>query len=161
MGTVRSFEGRHALVTGAASGIGKATALELARRGARVALADIDDEGARATADAVRQLGRRKDQVSTHRVDMAEQEEVDALAASLGEALVREFARAGATITLVARRKGRLEEIAAQLGTPTFRSWSCGLRSRRERGQLNAGSPLALLGQIQFTIPAPGGRCGS
>src|ERR1700722_13352609 len=83
MGTVRSFEGRHALVTGAASGIGKATALELARRGARVALADIDDEGARATADAVRQLGRRKDQVSTHRVDMAEQEEVDALAASV------------------------------------------------------------------------------
>jgi NAD(P)-dependent dehydrogenase (short-subunit alcohol dehydrogenase family) len=83
MGTVRSFEGRHALVTGAASGIGKATALELARRGARLALADIDDEGARATADAVRQLGRGKDRVSTHRVDMAEQEEVDALAASV------------------------------------------------------------------------------
>jgi NAD(P)-dependent dehydrogenase (short-subunit alcohol dehydrogenase family) len=37
----RRFEGRAALVTGAASGIGRATALAVAREGARVVVADI------------------------------------------------------------------------------------------------------------------------
>lgn len=45
------FQNRTALVTGGASGIGRATALKLAGDGARVVLADIDEEGARAVAD--------------------------------------------------------------------------------------------------------------
>jgi NAD(P)-dependent dehydrogenase (short-subunit alcohol dehydrogenase family) len=40
---VGRVDGKVAIVTGAASGIGRATALALAREGARVALADIDD----------------------------------------------------------------------------------------------------------------------
>ncbi len=43
------FQGRVAAVTGAASGIGRALAEELARRGAHLALADIDDVGLAAT----------------------------------------------------------------------------------------------------------------
>lgn len=47
-----SFEGRTALVTGAASGIGAATATLLARRGARVVLTDVDVEaGTRLAAE--------------------------------------------------------------------------------------------------------------
>jgi NAD(P)-dependent dehydrogenase (short-subunit alcohol dehydrogenase family) len=45
------FQGRVAIVTGAASGIGKALAGALARRGATVVLADIDEAGAKAAAD--------------------------------------------------------------------------------------------------------------
>lgn len=50
------FEGRHALVTGAARGIGEAIARELHAGGARVAVADIDGEGAATLAAA---LGER------------------------------------------------------------------------------------------------------
>jgi meso-butanediol dehydrogenase / (S,S)-butanediol dehydrogenase / diacetyl reductase len=47
------FAGKRAFVTGAATGIGRAAALALATRGARVAVADIDLEGARRTAAAI------------------------------------------------------------------------------------------------------------
>ncbi|HEX5267351.1 MAG TPA: SDR family NAD(P)-dependent oxidoreductase [Acidimicrobiales bacterium] len=43
--------GALALVTGAGSGIGRATALELSRRGARVLIADIDDVAAKESAE--------------------------------------------------------------------------------------------------------------
>ncbi|MDH3600093.1 MAG: SDR family oxidoreductase [Candidatus Tectomicrobia bacterium] len=51
------FSGKSAMVTGAAKGIGKATALALARQGASVAIVDIQAEGAEQTASEVRQLG--------------------------------------------------------------------------------------------------------
>src|SRR5262245_30590463 len=48
-----------AIVTGAGRGIGRATALELARMGAHVVIAEVDRAGAERTAAEVKALGRR------------------------------------------------------------------------------------------------------
>lgn len=50
-------KGKIALVTGAASGIGRATALLLAREEARVAVTDIDEPGAQRVANAITENG--------------------------------------------------------------------------------------------------------
>ena len=63
------LEGRTAVVTGAASGIGRAITLSLARRRCNVALADVDEAGMAATAELARASGVR---LTCHRVDVAD-----------------------------------------------------------------------------------------
>ncbi|MGY0618977.1 3-hydroxybutyrate dehydrogenase [Lysobacter sp. A378] len=52
-----SIQGKVAIVTGAASGIGKEIAFELSRAGALIAIADINLDGATAVADEIEQAG--------------------------------------------------------------------------------------------------------
>ena len=70
------LEGRSALVTGAASGIGAASAEMLAAAGARVTLADIDAAGAEAVAHGIRERGGV---ARVSRCDVARRDEMDAL----------------------------------------------------------------------------------
>ncbi|WP_433634435.1 SDR family oxidoreductase [Nocardia sp. CA-120079] len=51
------FHGKSCLITGAASGLGRSTALAVVAKGASVILTDIDDAGLRNTADDVRARG--------------------------------------------------------------------------------------------------------
>jgi short-subunit dehydrogenase len=65
-------------VTGAASGIGRALALELAARGADLALADRDEAGLQSVAAEIAKAHSRK--VTVHRVDVGDPAQIEAFA---------------------------------------------------------------------------------
>jgi short-subunit dehydrogenase len=67
-----------AVVTGAASGIGRALALEFAARGCDLALADRDEAGLQGVAAEIAKAHARK--VSVHRVDVGEPRQIEAFA---------------------------------------------------------------------------------
>ena len=71
------LDGRVALVTGAASGIGRATAEVLVTCGASVMIADLDDAGARETSEAI-----GGDRVAAVRADVSDEASVQQMVAS-------------------------------------------------------------------------------
>lgn len=99
---MKNFSGKLAVVTGAASGIGRALAIKLAERRADLALADIDGPGLSATAAMIGGV-----QCTTHVVDVANRSAMEAFAADV----IAQHGRAdllinNAGVTLVATAEG-------------------------------------------------------
>ena len=81
MGQGSGFRGKRCFLTGAASGIGRATALKLAAEGAELYLTDRDAEGLETTVADARALGA---QVPEHRaLDISDYDEVANFAADI------------------------------------------------------------------------------
>jgi NAD(P)-dependent dehydrogenase (short-subunit alcohol dehydrogenase family) len=74
---MRDLMDRVAVVTGAATGMGRSIALSLAEEGVDIVISDIDEDIAQTTAEEVRALGRRSIAVTT---DVAQLASVKALA---------------------------------------------------------------------------------
>jgi len=80
---VRSLEDKVVVITGAASGIGRALAVDVAGRGARVAVSDIDERGLAETVDLVQAAGARE--VRSDRLDVADRAAFAAYAETVAE----------------------------------------------------------------------------
>lgn len=102
---LRSIRGRVAIVTGAASGMGLATAALFAREGARVVLTDLDQARCDACAEAIR----------------AEGGEVLALALDIADA-----SAIGRVVEEVARQLGGIDIIVNNAGIYGFESIDAG-----------------------------------
>jgi NAD(P)-dependent dehydrogenase (short-subunit alcohol dehydrogenase family) len=76
------LQGQVAIVTGAGRGIGRATALELARMGADIVVAELDRVNAEGTASELRDLGRRALVVQT---DVTSRKDLGAVERTLAE----------------------------------------------------------------------------
>ena len=74
--TPNYFAGKTIIISGAASGIGQATALIFAREGANVVCADVDEDGARQTAERAMQHGAK---ALPLKADVTSRAQVDAM----------------------------------------------------------------------------------
>ncbi len=80
---MKSLDGKVVVITGAASGIGRALAVDVARRGALLAISDIDEAGLAETVDLVKASGARE--VRSDRLDVADRAALAAYAGAVAE----------------------------------------------------------------------------
>ena len=73
MTSVKELKDKVAAITGAASGIGRALALNLAAEGCHMAISDVNEAGLKETADKAQRSGVR---ITTHKVDVAKREQI-------------------------------------------------------------------------------------
>jgi len=79
---MKSLQDKVVVITGAGSGIGRALAVEVGSRGARVAISDVNDAGLAETVDLVKATGA---EVRSDRLDVADRDAFVAYAAAVAE----------------------------------------------------------------------------
>ena len=120
-----SFSGQVALVTGAANGIGRATAQAFASEGLKVVVSDVDVAGGEQTVELIRQAGGEALFV---RCDVSRDAEVQVLMASVIEAYGRldyAFNNAGIEIEKGRLNEGSEAEFDAIMGVNVKGVWLC------------------------------------
>ena len=111
----RRFEGKVAIITGAAHGIGKAYAERLAAEGANVVIADLDKEAADAVAQSLGETGPAAIGV---RCDISDEEAVKGLVRTTVETFGRLdiLINNASMFSVVPMSRGGFEDIAATNG---------------------------------------------
>ncbi len=153
---MREIHGKWALVTGAASGIGRAIALRLAREGARLLLIDIDERRLAEVVEEVRDLGV---EAFGRRCDVSEPREVSA---AVAEAMSRcggvdilvnnaGITYYGKTERMSAEHWDRLMRVNLLSHVQFTRELLPAMLERREAHVLNVCSVLGLVGMPKVT----------
>lgn len=155
----RALDGKVAIVTGGAGGIGAATCRLLAERGARVVVADLAQERAEALAETLRQAGA---EALALPLDLAEGDSIEAMFAAVlahwGRVDVLNNNAALLTADF-ARRDGSIAQMETEVWDRTFAvntrgtMLSCRAALRIMEGQgagviINTASNLALQGNV-------------
>jgi len=152
---MRVIRGKKALVTGAASGIGRAIALALARETADLYLLDIDRERLAETATAARRLGvtvftaqcdvsRPSDITAANHAMLGRWGELDILVNNVGVAYY------GPTVNMTAQQWDRLLSINLHAPLQFTRELLPTLLARPEAHVLNVASMFGLVGLGRF-----------
>ena len=153
-----SFEGKVALVTGAASGLGLATARAFAESGASVVLADWNEKAARTAADELAAQGHKAIAI---RCDVADDAQVEAMVAQTVAAfgsLDAAYNNAGVQNVLAEMADTTREDYDRVMGINLRGEWSCmkfELQQMRKQGSgaiVNCSSLGGLVGGAERGI---------
>jgi len=142
------LSGRAALITGAASGIGRASAIAFAAAGASVALVDIDAEGLADTAEAARAPGSRAEALVADVTDLRQVSDAVARAAEVFGRLDAAHNNAGVPGPYVPLDEYEEEDFMRVLQVDLAGVWRCmraeirHMRAQRSGAIVNTSSML-------------------
>ena len=156
--SVFDLAGRKALVTGGAQGLGAGMAEALARAGAAVVIGDIQEDGAKATAEALRESGAEADYVLLDVTQDSSWERAIEQAVGILGGLDILINNAGVEISCLladldadsARRMLEVNILGTSLGIKH------GFRTMRPGGGAGAGGAIINVASVAATIAFPG-----
>ena len=149
-----SYQGKSAIVTGAATGIGRALAVSLAKEGAKVAIADIDLENAQSAVAEIESLGCV---AAAYQCDVANMDQVSEVFSKAFEDFgTVEFAFINAGVTQLAK----LEDLTAldlewMFQVNVFGAWRCAKCFIEETRKAGTAAPRIVFTGSENSLSIP------